>query len=357
MNVRKRNREKAKLRKANAGLIVPAFTLFALKKRGEYLSASHIVTSTDRNSPFGLPDCAPTLSGEEQVDFVLEHLTQASPDFSKELLPYVPQLLLRVRDLASRNGAKLFNGRVVRLEDWSYQAEGATPSLVFKFRPTNWFSFAVTNFSLEQRVGNQSVKTLLPEEPKRMQGAKRANNMAVSINILIEEGKKRYVVLTQRSKQNANYPGVWGHTAGGDIDPELDINQEGEIDPLKAVVRELKEELGYELSVDKVQVLALILKSDQLQPILITQAIVKESPAAFRKKVFSASEAWEVNGNLQMLPFTPSHVARFLAVTPKKTLAPTLITDLYFSLLHCYGKTRVSQAFKRWGGIKTQDLL
>lgn len=352
--------ELIKYRWVKKGFVIPIFRLVTpFTGVHECFTKSEIETSYDNTSHFGLPDCDDS-DNYNDIDEVLKiYGTNTSKDFCSELLTHIPELLHRVEERTKKNNGKLFNGMVVRLESFHIKRNkhSPIPKLQLKFRPTNWFTFAVTNMVIKEKVGDVTIEKILNEEPTLLEGSKRANNMAISINVIVKHNGKLYVLLSERSKENANYPGVWGHTAGGDIDPERDLDEQNRINPLKAIVRELEEEVGHTISDNQVQVLALVIKADQHQPILITQVFVNEPPDNITRNHRSAvaSGSWELSGKFKRLSLTPWRVAQFFAFTRPRKLSPTLIADLYFSLIYFYGKNKVEKIFKLWGGIQTAE--
>lgn len=243
-----------------------------------------------------------------------------------------------------------FNGRVLRLESWRLErgtscgTGKAGVRLFLLLRPTNWFTFAVTNMHLDCSIstgaGRLTVKEILGEAPLPLEGSKRANNLAVALHVVVRNGDGDILLLARRSGRNLNTPGVWSHAAGGDIDPRRDLAADGKSpDPFVTAARELEEELGISSSPSQIKVLALVLKPDQWQPVLLA---LLDAPFDMVKCL--ENRAGSVSGEVAeyyLLPLAREALTSFLT---RENVSPNLAWEIKYVLAYKFG-ARVAREF------------
>lgn len=122
-----------------------------------------------------------------------------------------------------------------------------------------------------------------------------------------------HVVLAQRGGLSV-YPGCWGPGAGGNLEifrpgrPNPDVDPHGVIDPLRAIAREAREEIGLELDPERVHPLGLarLANSEEygtwLLPTMAPLSLTLEELARATAGADAVNGRWEVGRYLAAVP-------------------------------------------------------
>ncbi|MCE5326187.1 MAG: NUDIX hydrolase [Planctomycetaceae bacterium] len=195
---------------------------------------------------------------------------------------------------AARRGARLFDGPLCRLMDFSF-AEGR---LELHLSPTSYKQFVGTNRS---------------DPTARLFGGTLADPLGVIALVLTSDGQ---ILLGRRSKTVAEYPDLI-HPVGGCLDWHGRDLSPGDAhaplpDPLAALMTELEEETGVTAPhVSAAACIGLVRDKRTYQPEIVYDLTVDLDAAAIRQAALTAADAHE-HTEMIAIPDDPVDLARFI---------------------------------------------
>jgi hypothetical protein len=122
-----------------------------------------------------------------------------------------------------------------------------------------------------------------------------------------------YFIIARRGNIG-HYPNCWGPGSGGNLEIPMfggavdDLDRHGVIDPLKALARETREELGLHLDLDQIQVLGLAQVSNAeergtyVMPALAMTGLSLQELSRATAHVSAVSGRWEIGDRLAAIP-------------------------------------------------------
>ena len=162
-------------------------------------------------------------------------------------------------------GFEFFDDKVARLDDWSLDKKDSARTLRLDFSETSYYYFAPMNLGLDEPVtidsnknGQFTLRRLLGETPNELKNSKLPNPLSVNMSVVLisPSSKSGYkssqiqkIVLSKRGQSRTlESQGTLSCLIGGTISiGESDIDASGNADLFKAVIREAKEELSFDL--------------------------------------------------------------------------------------------------------------
>ena len=163
-------------------------------------------------------------------------------------------------------GFEFFDDKVARLDDWSLNKNHAARTLRLDFSETSYYYFAAMNLGLDESVRTMdsdkssqiTLRNLLGETPDDLIGSRLPNPLSVNISVILmspstKSGYKsnptHKIVLSKRGRSRTlEAQGALSSLIGGTISiGEGDLDDSGNPDIFRAVVREAKEELSLDL--------------------------------------------------------------------------------------------------------------
>jgi hypothetical protein len=165
-----------------------------------------------------------------------------------------------------RKGFELFDDKVARLDDWSLNKNYASRTLRLDFSETSYYYFAAMNLGLDEPVRTMdsdkscqiTLRNLIRETPDDLKGSRLPNPLSVNMSVILmsPSSKSGYksdpthkIVLSKRGRSRTlEAQGALSSLIGGTISiGEGDLDDSGNPDIFKAVLREAKEELSLDL--------------------------------------------------------------------------------------------------------------
>lgn len=157
---------------------------------------------------------------------------------------------------------------------------------------TSYHSFLLTNYLADETDWQAGVDHYWPRRFENsetpLSDSIRANPLSVHLNLITKTADDYYLLVSRRSDTTANAPSVYGHTAGGSMDIS-DVYDYGGEAIERTAIRELKEELGIDLTPQDLSVVDIFVSSKVLDPVAVVVAIV---PA-------QQSMEWTTNSEIQ----------------------------------------------------------
>lgn len=143
--------------------------------------------------------------------------------------------------------------------------------LSLKTEWTDFASFLTTNKELREEEAIQ----LESYTPPML-----SNELAVVINVIVEDDEQSYLFLTKRSKHLKNFPNCMSTGASGAMGGSIkgtDFDSHGQPSPLLTAQREVYEELGMTIPLDNLSISGLALQTRDKQLIFLVDAKIKIS--------------------------------------------------------------------------------
>lgn len=185
------------------------------------------------------------------------------PDYLED---EITERIESIKKHSKRKGFELFDDKVARLDDWSLNKNHAARTLRLDFSETSYYDFAAMNLGLDEPVrtmdnnkkGQITLRNLLGETPNDLKGSRLPNPLSVNMSVILmsPSSKSGYktnptpkIVLSKRGRSRTlEAQGALSSLIGGTISiREGDLDDSGNPDIFKAVVREAKEELSLDV--------------------------------------------------------------------------------------------------------------
>ena len=294
------------------------------------LSPTDVQVEYMADNPFGFPPSQFRLSVVQDPHQTLSRIGELNCNYLPTSQKFLLDKLSSI--ISARRFVDFFNGPVFRLDQYDASANK------LYLRETGFLSYAITNYLLDKLSNEEKQRYLSETITTPLNESMRANNLAVHLNIVIEHGSHFYLLISQRSNRNFNFPGLWGHTAGGDID-KSDL-QSGKLGVATAVVRELFEETGIYLDKESIRLNALFINCVQYQPILVATSIIS-TPR------LSSLRLNEELSLFTFLRFDPQRLRFLFSTWNPNSWHPDSGPDLYCSLFSCFQAAEIQKAFPK----------
>jgi 8-oxo-dGTP pyrophosphatase MutT (NUDIX family) len=144
---------------------------------------------------------------------------------------------------------------------------------------TSYFSFLLTNYLSSDKLWQEAVDLWLPGHVENrstpLDSSIRANPLSVHVNLVTMVDDSYRVLISHRSDTNLNSGDTYSHTAGGSLERD-DLVSFGNRAIHRAGLRELKEELGIEVPIDKIVVADWFISCKVLDPIVVAVALIPD---------------------------------------------------------------------------------
>lgn len=213
---------------------------------------------------------------------------------------------------SQESGSVVFDGATYALHDYRLVVTDPVTErtrIELLLGPTTFFEYLASNQSLLETDLRQAVARLA--SPSHLGRLPLSNQLAANFSVITSDG---FFVLQRRSNRVANFAGLLASGVNatiqrGDRGQRGDECSDGEPDPIAAVIRECKEELGVVVERSAVKVFGLALDHRYLQPLLVGELLVPDTYAGLR----SSAMAW-ARDKFEYERFEA------LAVSPRSTL-------------------------------------
>ena len=243
-------------------------------------------------------------------------------------------------------GFELFDDRVARLDDWSLNKNYVARTLRLDFSETSYYYFAAMNLGLDEPVRTMdsdkssqiTLRNLLGETPDDLIGSRLPNPLSVNMSVILmsPSSKSGYkskpthkIVLSKRGRSRPL-------EAQGALSSLIDLDDSGNPDIFKAVVREAKEELSLDLCDEfknnKIVFFGLGRNISNLKPELYGEVLIS---GITEKEVYGAWENATDKEESRKLVFEDLNGSRIQTMIPKnKGWSPVGRTATMASLRH-----------------------
>lgn len=236
---------------------------------------------------------------EEDVIFKEMSGTFEIPDLKVRI--FRDKMLERERENSAKKGEEFVDGVKARLVGYSINKDNHTMYLTLQ--KANFSSHLATNLSLT----NPEVMRMVKERGDDYRNLDDGLSNITGTNIGLISTPDNSIVLTKRSEELRQYPGLFGIPAGFAIPPRDDFNL------FNTVRRESQQEVGVPL--DKIQMIGVVRSLDDRHPgglFMATTSYTGEQILAAPK-----SGKWE-HKDIIIVPFEPKKVMGLLTETIKE---------------------------------------
>lgn len=210
------------------------------------------------------------LSESISIPFTRRNISVTFSDKKYQVPDYLEkEITKRIESInkhSKAEGFEFFDDKVARLDDWSLDKKDSARTLRLDFSETSYYYFAAMNLGLDEPVttidsnksGQFTLRRLLRETPNELKDSKLPNPLSVNMSVVLisPSSKSGYkssqiqkIVLSKRGRSRTlESQGTLSCLIGGTISiGESDIDASGNPDLFKAVIREAKEELSFDL--------------------------------------------------------------------------------------------------------------
>lgn len=245
------------------------------------------------------------------------------------------------------------NGAMVAFLDYQYGYTSVLeePTLLLKFRKTDYYTFLATSLKIDEPVlGSSPAETLRSKyiglESYRHPNPYFAASFGVNICAVTSDN---YVIVGKRSDSGvSHYHGLYAVPIMESVNPEKDRDVNAQLDVYETARRGTREELGVE--VDRQDVKFFTLQVDVryylygLTGLIMLQDYGREDLRALMSR--GIRDRWE-NTQLIFVPFNPRAFADYVnSVGGVGQFHPAAFVAIVQSLINEYGQRQVISAFK-----------
>jgi 8-oxo-dGTP pyrophosphatase MutT (NUDIX family) len=191
---------------------------------------------------------------------------------------------------------------------------------------TDFASFLTTNKCLN----SNEVQNLTSFTPTNL-----SNELAVVINIIIQDKNKSYLFLTKRSKHLKNFPNCMSTGASGAMGGSTkwtDFDNFGNPSPLLTAQREIFEELGVKVDLKDLCITGLASQERDKQLIFLVEGILKMSKDELISKIQHAEDRDEIEEELYyFIDLDPAQIIPYLLFLEWSPISAVAIWEFLIS--------------------------
>ncbi|MDZ5471902.1 NUDIX domain-containing protein [Bacillus sp. 31A1R] len=188
---------------------------------------------------------------------------------------------------------------------------------------TDFASFLTTNKTLSEK----EVIELESYTPTML-----SNELAVVINLIVEEGEHTYLFLTKRSKHLKNFPNCMSTGASGAMGGSVkwtDFNSHGQPSPLLTAQREIYEELGINIPLENLSIRGLALQTRDKQLIFLVDANIKKDKQEVIQGMKNADDYNEIEeGHYFFVELDPAAIIPYLRYLEWSPISAVAVWEL-----------------------------
>jgi len=292
---------------------------------------------------------------EPEISWTCDEILTSYKDEEVELPDKLKKLMERVIDKKKQKGEVVYPGPRYRLHSVGIARRDIKgrmrPEILhLEFRPTNFYNFLASNFSLEEPLkvddnGNLiTVRDLYAklenlQDPTKLAESPLSNDFHTGITIITKDNK---LILTKRSSILAVEPNLWAQSVGEGMVRGMDEDEGGKPNPFLTVIRGTEEELGLEIQKEDIRFLFIGACLKYAQPDIIGIAYTNKNSEDIVNRWLAAKprSIWE--SRPVPIDFEPKVLASHLLHQP---WAPIGQMSIVAALIHEYGFDKVEKYF------------